>query len=181
MGIAVHAQHLQDVQHSSLRDQLDQLGVDFRALEATPQLMAPWGHMDRCLRNHLDKEEELLFPVIVALDAGVDTVHPKEVLDQLNLEHDTLRTLEAALRAAAPEAQQHEDDLLALLDELIGHLDEEEEHLFPAAMVLGGDAPPEAASTQPTYTAPPKADSKRRRLLRIGKLAAARIARGLHP
>jgi hypothetical protein len=112
-----------------------QLGAAARGLEAA---LAP----------HFKREEEIATPPLGLLDKlahGPATAEMRQVLPmtdaleaelpQMLKEHDAIRAAVAKFRAAAVEAKR--DDYVRFCDHLAAHARQEEEMLYPAAIVVG--------------------------------------------
>ncbi|RME28252.1 MAG: radical SAM protein [Deltaproteobacteria bacterium] len=121
--------------HDRLRAELPALDAALEALPAPKGLMAPWKHFLRHIGEHLDEEEQGLFPALRALADGrtpdTDFVGPLQVMD---FELAEVQIIADALRNAARDAGEHEPRLLALLDGLEEHARLEQEVLRPLAM-----------------------------------------------
>ncbi len=142
--------------HDPMWAQLPRLSDALAALDSTPRLTAPWAHLERTLSAHVVSEEREIFPAILELCDGRGAGDLGALLDRAEAEHDELRTLEVALRAAAPDAGPHERELLELLDDLEPHLSLEEEALCPAVRALlagpaAAEAAPEATSAHEAH------------------------------
>ncbi len=121
--------------HDRLRAELPQLDAAFEAMPAPKGLMAPWKHFLNHIGEHLDEEEQGLFPALRALAEGkapdTDFVGPLQAMD---FELAEVQIIADALRNAARDAGEHEDRLLTLLDGLEEHARLEEEVLRPLAL-----------------------------------------------
>jgi hypothetical protein len=100
------------------------------------RLTAPWRHLHDNLASHMNKEENVLFPAMLAMHAGTPGMDFKCAIDAMKYEHELLGTFEVAMRAAARDAGELEEPILALLDDLYVHAAFEDEHLFPAGLAL---------------------------------------------
>lgn len=137
---AALANTILETHHAFLHRELPRLAAALR--DAKPQVRVPFGHLCRTMESHMMKEEQILFPAIIALAesgemSGCGVSGP---IAQMCAEHDEIRTLETALRAASRAAGPLENDLLCLLDDLAEHARKEDEELFPAALALAGVA-----------------------------------------
>jgi molybdenum cofactor biosynthesis enzyme MoaA/iron-sulfur cluster repair protein YtfE (RIC family) len=153
---AILAQSILDTHHAFLHRELPRLGA--LLVDASPRLKAPFQHLQRVMDEHMRKEEGILFPMILALAdggaaGGCGVAGP---IAQMGAEHDEIRTLEEALRAASRDAGELEPALLALLDDLSVHAAKEDELLFPAALALarGDHAPAEESDEPPAARGP---------------------------
>ena len=100
------------------------------------RLTAPWRHLHDTLSAHMMKEENVLFPAMRAMHAGTPGMDFKCAIDAMKYEHEILGTYEVAMRAAARDAGELEEPILALLDDLQVHAAFEDDHLFPAGVSL---------------------------------------------
>ncbi len=130
------AQSILDSHHALLRRELPRLAEALAG--APPRLRVPFQHLRRVMDDHMAKEENILFPAILALARGeaAGGCGVGGPIAQMMAEHDEIRTLEEALRSASREAGPLEPSLLALLDDLGVHAAKEDELLFPAALEL---------------------------------------------
>lgn len=133
VGALVH--NVLDNHHALLHRELPR--IDEAIKDASPRLRAPYAHLMRTLDEHLRREELMLFPALLAWSSGqkID-IDVKAVVAQHQADHDNIRTLEDALRQAARDAGPLEDQILAMLDDLVEHLRVEEEELHPAILEL---------------------------------------------
>lgn len=134
--LAALTRYVLDTHHALLHRELPRLEVAL--VGASPRLRVPFGNLKRVMDLHLMKEEQILFPAILArceggVSGGCGLAGP---IAQMRAEHDEIRTLEDALRSAAREAGPLEAGLLAMLDDLVEHARKEDEELFPAALAL---------------------------------------------
>lgn len=137
--------------HETERAQLAALDAQIAPM-TDKRLVAPWRHLHDTLLSHMAKEEQILFPAILAMEAGRPGMDFRCAIDGMSYEHEILATYEVALRAAARDAGDLEEPILTLLDDLLVHATYEDEHLFPAAMSLR-----EATlAPEPEPAAPPK-------------------------
>lgn len=130
------AQGILDSHHVLLRRELPRLAEALAG--APPRLRVPFQHLRRVMDEHMAKEENILFPAILALARGeaAGGCGVGGPIAQMMAEHDEIRTLEDALRSASREAGPLEPSLLALLDDLGVHAAKEDALLFPAALEL---------------------------------------------
>ena len=124
--------------HKDLRATIHRLDAAFKAWEVTPRLAAPWRHFTEGIAEHLQVEEEILFPALRALAEGRDPGRAdfESPLQEMQYELDELATISDALRNASPEAGELENDLLEMLDQLDVHAGKEQDVIFPAAVHL---------------------------------------------
>lgn len=124
--------------HRDLRAEVDRIDDRLQELDAPKGLVAPWQHFRRHIGEHLDEEEQALFPALAALAAGEgpgdrDFAAP---LQALEFELAEVRIIADALREAARDAGEVERHILDLLDGLEEHARLEEEILRPVALRL---------------------------------------------
>lgn len=133
---AVLVRHVLDTHHAPLRAELPRLAAALA--DAGPPVRAPFQHLHRLMEMHMDKEEHVLFPAILALTApgGAEGCGVAGPIAQMSHEHEQIQVLETALREASRDAGPHEAALLAMLDDLCEHARFEDEELFPAALAL---------------------------------------------
>lgn len=134
--IAALTQSILDTHHARLHRELPRLAVALAP--ESPRVRAPFAHLQRVMDDHMGKEEQILFPAIfqLCMGEGVDGCGVIGPIRQMQHEHDTIRTLESALREAARDAGPLQDDILELLDDLCEHARKEDEELFPAVLAL---------------------------------------------
>ena len=132
MTLRAQLDHLLEAHHEAhradlfvLRDSLD--GDDKR-------ITAPWDHLSAALSRHMEREESMLFPAVVAKLEGKDAPELAGIVDEMLADHDEIRTLTDALRAAARDAGDAEDELLRFCDHIDQHLEVEEQDFFPATL-----------------------------------------------
>ena len=152
--------------------------VDRKVLEAEPdkRFTAPWAHFTRAMREHFQEEELILFPALEALAEGerVSDVAFAVLLDEMVYELDVTMTLCDAVRSAARDVGDLEQEVLELLDELEEHARLEQEVLVPRARALV-DGEQEQKAAPP----PPKLPPSRRRGLLVR--AAKSLVRWMAP
>jgi iron-sulfur cluster repair protein YtfE (RIC family)/pyruvate-formate lyase-activating enzyme len=127
-------QQILQTHHALLRHELPLL--QHSLAHAAPVIARPWAELHTLLLAHLDREETLLFPAIIALDSGADP-HRCELLGpirQMEAEHGRIRELEASLRHNAALAGSAEARLRMVLDDLDRHAALEDDRLFPQAL-----------------------------------------------
>ncbi len=166
--VALLARRILDTHHALLHAELPRL--DAALVGQSRQVRAPFAHLRRVMDEHMMKEENILFPAILALaergeSSGCGVEGP---ILQMLAEHDEIRTLEWALREASRDAGVHEAALLAMLDDLSEHARTEDEELFPAALALmapEGQVRAEelrrGEASRPSQTRPSSPDSAR--------------------
>lgn len=135
MSLAEMIAHVLSTHHESEKAQLAALDAQITPM-TDKRLVAPWRHLHDTLLSHMSKEEQILFPAILAMESGRPGMDFRCAIDGMSYEHEILATYEVALRAAARDAGELEEPILALLDDLLVHATYEEETLFPAAMAL---------------------------------------------
>lgn len=124
--------------HGTLRATMSKLDAAFKGWEVSPRLAAPWKHFIEGMHEHLDVEEQILFPALKAIAEGGDPVSDafEKPLDEMQFELDELATICDALRNASPEARELEGELLDMLDQLDVHAEREQNVIFPAGVKL---------------------------------------------
>ena len=142
--------------HISLMAALRRLDEVVKASDATPRLDAPWTHLAREMTAHMGYEDKVLLPALERLARGEDADEPDllRLLQRMGNELDEVRTLSDAVRVAATELPQEEQDLLDLCDALEVHAVFEESDLFPAAMAAMGATQDADEGDQHTVNAP---------------------------
>ena len=113
--------------HAFARRELAILDADILATTSDPALRRAWSGLSNLFRDHMKKEEYVLFPAILAGHTGLDG--PIMVMRH---EHDEIRSYEKDLRRLSKGAGRHEPRLLAFLADLSEHARIEDEELFPA-------------------------------------------------
>ena len=121
------AQMILDKHHTYAHRELAILDAELLATVKDPALRRAWSGLSNLFRDHMKKEENVLFPAIKAGHTGLDG--PVMVMEQ---EHDQLRSYEKELMRLSSAAGPHERRLLAFLADLTEHARIEEEELFPA-------------------------------------------------
>lgn len=104
--------------------------------------------LEAALAPHFEREEQIATPPLGLLDAlahGPATAEMRQVLPMTDAleaelprmlkEHDAIRAAVAQFRAAAVDAKR--DDYVRFCDHLASHARQEEEILYPAAIVVG--------------------------------------------
>ena len=106
--------------HVRLRETMSTLDAGFLAANVSPRLSAPWRHFREGMAEHLQVEEEILFPALRAISEGRDPgrVDFETPLQEMQFEVDELATICDALRSASSEAGSLEPLLLDMLDQL---------------------------------------------------------------
>lgn len=160
-SFTTEVKEVMDTHHALLRREIPRLSQAWKAGKAPVSLTLPWAQLLAVLLPHLDKEEQILFPLICGLDSGEAPVGcgVEAPIRQMTYEHDLIGSYEAMLRLAAGDAGALEPDLLALLDDLAVHAHREEFDLYPRAVArarelaeLGSEPVPE--SPDQTASAP---------------------------
>ena len=121
------AKMILDVHHTFAHRELAILDADLLATTSDPALRRAWTGLSNLFRDHMKKEEYVLFPAIRAGHTGLDG--PVMVMRR---EHDEIRSYEKELRRLSKGAGRHEPRLLAFLADLSEHARIEDEELFPA-------------------------------------------------
>lgn len=154
--VALLAQHILDTHHALLKRELPRLGDFLRGHD--PAVRIPFAKLRMLLDEHLFKEEQILFPMILALDAGPGGAGcgVDGPIAQMRSEHDLIRGLEHELRRVAHLADAERGALIALLDDLAEHARREDEELFPRAILLA-DAARGQPEPEPEPEPPPRA------------------------
>lgn len=119
-----------------------------RAVAEGGETGATAGELERALAPHFKREEEIatpplgLLPALVQGDATAEmrSVLPmtdalEQELPQMLREHEAIRTAVAQFRAAAKRNGQQ--DFVRFADNLAAHALQEEELLYPAAILVG--------------------------------------------
>lgn len=127
------AQDILDTHHAYLYEHMPALDRALTAPGVPDAVSQRWRELVAILEEHLQKEEEVLFPAILAGEAG--DLAP--VIEAMVGEHDQIRACERTLRGVADLVPDHAGPLLALLDDLGVHAGREDDELFPA--VTRGD------------------------------------------
>ncbi|MDP2316423.1 MAG: hemerythrin domain-containing protein [Pseudomonadota bacterium] len=118
-----------DTHHRHLYEHMPRLDEAFR--DAPEALARPWAGLVAVLEDHLAREEEVLFPAMLAQAEGGPAGDLQPVIAAMLAEHDVIRGFERALRGVSSLAGPHEAELLALLDDLAVHAEREDTQLFP--------------------------------------------------
>jgi iron-sulfur cluster repair protein YtfE (RIC family) len=121
------AQSILDVHHTFAHRELATLDAQLLATTSDPAFRRAWTGLSNLFRDHMKKEEYVLFPAILAGHTGLDG--PVMVMEQ---EHDELRAYEKELLRLSKAAGPNEKRLLAFLADLSEHARIEDEELFPA-------------------------------------------------
>ena len=121
------AQTILDVHHTFAHRELAILDAELLATVSDPAFRRAWSGLSNLFRDHMRKEEHVLFPAILAGHTGLDG--PIMVMEQ---EHDQLRSYEKELLRLSKAAGPHERRLLAFLADLSEHARVEDDELFPA-------------------------------------------------
>ena len=129
--------HIQGEFHQRARTTAPRIARRLREEGASEELMAAWRALFGALEGHMEKEEQLLFPSIVALAEGrlptlPDLGGPISVRQD---DHEDLDRLGARVRTLS-EGSGARAEILWFLAELDEHARTEEEELFPAALEL---------------------------------------------
>jgi iron-sulfur cluster repair protein YtfE (RIC family) len=127
MDVKKLAQNILDVHHTFAHRELAILDADILATATDPAFRRAWSGLSNLFREHMKKEEYVLFPAILAGHTGLDG--PIMVMQQ---EHDEIRSYEKELLRLSKAAGRHERRLLAFLTDLSEHARIEDEELFPA-------------------------------------------------
>lgn len=151
-SIASLVHRILDQHHARLHKELPELEAGLAALEGHgKQLTAPMAHLRRTLDEHMNREELVLFPVLLGWAEGQrKDFDVAAAVAGHEAEHDKLRTLEDAMRQAARDAGPYEARLLDLLDDLVEHLRIEEQELHPAILAMAPALAVDAPPSQPT-------------------------------
>lgn len=140
MDTAALAQSILDTHHALLHRELPRLAAVFR--DQPEELRAPFMRLKQVMDEHMMKEEQILFPLIITLaqgggNGGCGVEGP---IAQMGVEHNAIRLLEDEIRGASSLAGAEEEALMALLDDLSEHARKEDESLFPSALALAREA-----------------------------------------
>lgn len=156
-NLAELIERIEQSHHRFTRDQLQRIELLMHRLEPPKQVEA--GELQACfdalnadLVQHLLKEERVLFPYIIKLEAdpGVPPVSCfgslANPIRMMQFEHATVRVLQAKIRQMASDHAAHPQreailteiyTALAELDEdLVQHMNLEDDILFPRAIAL---------------------------------------------
>ena len=130
------------VEHGELHETLA------RAAAAGGEIGTAAGELERALAPHFKREEEIATPplgLLPALAQGDATSEMRSVLPmtdalerelpQMLREHDAIRTAATKFRAAAERNGQQ--DYVRFADNLAAHAQQEEDLLYPAAILVG--------------------------------------------
>jgi len=164
--LAALTNEILDTHHARLHHELPRFE---RAFADGPTALAQaFSRFARTMEHHLAKEEQILFPAILALCEHGDMVGCGLVgpIQQMRHEHDEIRAMELELRGLAASAGQSRDELVALLDDLAEHARREDEELFPAAIArmeaMAEGLPPAPLPEPPAATRPAALESSHR-------------------
>lgn len=127
MDVKKLAQMILDVHHTFAHRELATLDAELLATVSDPAFRRAWSGLSNLFRDHMRKEEHVLFPAILAGHTGLDG--PIMVMQQ---EHYQIRSYEKELVRLSKAAGPHERRLLAFLADLSEHARIEDEELFPA-------------------------------------------------
>jgi iron-sulfur cluster repair protein YtfE (RIC family) len=116
-----------DAHHTFAHRELAILDAELLATASDPAFRRAWAGLSNLFRDHMKKEEHVLFPAIFAGHTGLDG--PVMVMRQ---EHEEIRFYEKELRRMSKAAGRHERRLLAFLADLSEHARIEDDELFPA-------------------------------------------------
>ena len=127
MDVKKLAQMILDVHHTFAHRELAILDAELLATASDPAFRRAWSGLSNLFRDHMRKEEHVLFPAILAGHTGLDG--PIMVMQK---EHYEIRSYEKELVRLSKAAGPHERRLLAFLADLSEHARIEDEELFPA-------------------------------------------------
>lgn len=154
-------EHVLKTHHETEWQMLNELDAQI-SKSKDKRLTAPWRHLHDTLSSHMMKEENVLFPAMQAMHTGTPGMDFKCAIDAMQYEHELLGTFEVAMRAAARDAGELEEPILALLDDLHVHAAFEDDHLFPAGLALReatmADEDAETVEAVEKTTTAPRAD-----------------------
>lgn len=143
---------IEESHHTFTRDQIERIEqrLSVAGNHAPEALRQCFQTLKNDLLPHLMKEEQILFPYIAALE--LDPVHlPPSCfgsiahpIRMMQFEHDTVKTLLAELRRITANYQPVADSAMAELytalkaldDDLVEHIHQEDDVLFPRALQL---------------------------------------------
>lgn len=91
------------------------------------------GEICLALKNHAAVEEEVAYPAFRA--AGVDS----PILDEAEVEHDSIKQLIASLQSMGVNDQRYDARVTVLGEYVKHHVREEEGKMFPLAQASGAD------------------------------------------
>ena len=136
MTLDLLVQEILDTHHALLHRELPRLDA---ALATAPvPLREPWTALSQLLREHMGKEEGILFPAIQALVSG-GPAHGCGVdgpIRQMHFEHGQIASLVETINLHSALAGDEQGALEALLADLVVHARKEDQRLFPAAQAL---------------------------------------------
>jgi iron-sulfur cluster repair protein YtfE (RIC family) len=127
MDVKKLAQNILDAHHTFAHRELAFLDAELLGTVSDPAFRRAWTGLSNLFRDHMRKEEYVLFPAILAGHTGLDG--PITVMRQ---DHDQIRSYEKELLRLSKAAGRHERRLLAFLADLSEHARIEDEELFPA-------------------------------------------------
>jgi iron-sulfur cluster repair protein YtfE (RIC family) len=133
MNLEARTQSILTTHHAYLRTHMPRLDRSFREARVPKELFRPWSDLVFTMEAHMQKEEVILFPALVAVSRGAFEPWVVGPIEAMQAEHDDIREIEAKLRAVAHLAGPWKADLVALLDDLAEHARTEDEDLFPLA------------------------------------------------
>ncbi len=105
----------------------DEVGMD-------PTYIETFNHLNELLTMHTHIEEEVFYPAMKEFDESRDLVR------EFHKEHKEIDRSLAHLATMAPNAEEFQDILSEMRENIERHVDEEENELFPLAEELCGQS-----------------------------------------
>lgn len=133
MRVADRIDHVLETHHAFLHRELDPLTEALEAARVDLKLLTAWRELAELLREHLWKEERILFPAALGGQTPCGLQGP---IRQMRYEHEIIDRMVDELRGRLGVAGALADRVQAVLDDLDVHARYEDEELFPA--ILGG-------------------------------------------
>lgn len=122
--------------HARLREEGKEIAAALARPGVNPALRSAWSRFTWIMDAHLQKEEDILFPNILALFKGQEGFGcgVEGPITVMKMEHQAIHRLMGELRALCAEGDGVSGKLLALLDDTEVHAAKEEDRLFPMAL-----------------------------------------------
>jgi iron-sulfur cluster repair protein YtfE (RIC family) len=117
---------------------LNNLSILSGKLQSFPEVYDLFDRLNQLLRDHLMKEEHILFPNIISLENGGPVMECgfSGPIQQMLYEHEMISYLEYKIRCLSNSVGELEKELLCFLDDLAVHKKKEDEELFPMVLQL---------------------------------------------
>jgi iron-sulfur cluster repair protein YtfE (RIC family) len=137
--------HIEATHHALLKREMPRLRAVFVEQQVDPALLDPFLDLDDLMRDHLMKEERILFPGIRGFESNepVGMCGFEGPIRQMNYEHEQIEALVGKLVENAALAGAEQASLRALMADLHVHARLEEEELFPRALKMADEGPPD--------------------------------------